>query len=54
MSRKIVRQPRPQVIALAAQDERRQFWQQNRSLVYTLGVFLVSWLTMVLYHQWLF
>lgn len=54
MSRKIVRQPRPQVIALAAQDERRHFWQQNRSLEYALGVVFVSWLTVVLYQQWLF
>lgn len=54
MSRKIARQPRAQVIAVAAQDERRQFWQENRSLAYALGVCFVSWLTIVLYNQWLF
>lgn len=50
MSRKIVHQPRVQVIALAAQDERRQFWQQNHSFAYALGVVFVSWLTIVLYN----
>lgn len=52
MSRKIARQSRVEVIAVAAQDERRQFWQQNLSLVYALSICLVSWLTIVLYNQW--
>lgn len=54
MSRKITRQSGAQVIALAARDERRQFLQHNRSLFSILGLVLVSWLTIMLYNQWLF
>ena len=54
MSRKITRQSSVQVLALVAQDERRQFLQRNRSLVSILGLVLVSWLTIMLYQQWLF
>lgn len=54
MSRKITRQSSVQVLALVAQDERRQFLQRNRSLFSILGLVLVSWLTIMLYSQWLF
>ena len=54
MSRKITRQSGVQVLALVAQDERRQFLQRNRSLFSILGLVLVSWLTIMLYSQWLF
>ena len=54
MSRKITRQSSAKVIALVAQDERRQFLQYDRFLFSILGLVFVSWLTIMLYNQWLF
>lgn len=53
MSRKITRQSRAQVIALAAQDEGRLVGQFNRLLLYTVTLLLVSWLSMILSSHYL-